>query len=425
MDIYKDAVHLSDNARKYEEMEWKYGCHNYYPLPVVLAKGEGVYVYDVDGKRYTDCLSAYSALNQGHCHPKIVEAAIKQIQTLTLTSRAFFNNKLGLAEEYLAKVGGYDKCIFMNTGVEGGETALKLARRWGYVKKKIPDNQAKIIFCNGNFWGRTIAACGSSDDIERYRQFGPFGGLGFELINYNDVDALEAKFKADPNYCAFMVEPIQGEMGVILPADGYLKKVRELCTKYNVLMICDEVQTGLGRTGKMFCYEWEGIKPDLVILGKALSGGILPVSAVLANDDVMLNIHPGEHGSTYGGNPLAAEVAVTSVKVIQEEHLVEKSLEMGEYFRELARKIPSPLIQQIRGRGLFSAIQISQGAWQFCLNMMKRGVLAKPTHENSVRFAPPLIMTKPQVEEVIKVIAEALAELEQMIKDGKLAPPSH
>jgi ornithine--oxo-acid transaminase len=313
----------------------------------------------------------------------------------------------------------------MNTGVEGGETALKLARRWGYVKKKIPDNQAKIIFCNGNFWGRTIAACGSSDDIERYRQFGPFGGLGFELINYNDVDALEAKFKADPNYCAFMVEPIQGEMGVILPADGYLKKVRELCTKYNVLMICDEVQTGLGRTGKMFCYEWEGIKPDLVILGKALSGGILPVSAVLANDDVMLNIHPGEHGSTYGGNPLAAEVAVTSVKVIQEEHLVEKSLEMGEYFRELARKIPSPLIQQIRGRGLFSAIQISQGAWQFCLNMMKRGVLAKPTHENSVRFAPPLIMTKPQVEEVIKVIAEALAELEQMIKDGKLAPPSH
>ena len=425
MDIYKDANLLSEKAKKYQELEWRYGCHNYYPLPVVLQRGEGIYTYDVDDKRYIDCLSAYSALNQGHCHPKIVKAAIQQLQTLTLTSRAFFNNKLGIAEEYLCKLAGYDKCVFMNTGVEGGETAIKLARRWGYYKKKIPDNMAKVIFCNGNFWGRTLAACGSSDDPDRYRAFGPFGGLGFELINYNDIAALDRKLSSDPNICAFMVEPIQGEMGVIVPAEGYLKKVRELCTKYNVLMICDEVQTGLGRTGKMFCYEWDGIKPDLVILGKALSGGMLPVSAVLANDDIMLNIHPGEHGSTYGGNPLAAEVAVAAVKVIEEEKLVQNSLELGEYFRKLAADIHSPVVRHIRGRGLFSAIELTQGAWQFCLNLLKRGVLAKPTHENSVRFAPALIMTKAQVEELMKIIAESLAELEQMIKDGKVGPSGH
>jgi ornithine--oxo-acid transaminase len=425
MDTYRDANLLSENARKYQEQEWKYGCHNYYPLPVVLERGDGIYVYDVDDKRYIDCLSAYSALNQGHCHPKIVKTAIQQLQNLTLTSRAFFNDKLGLAEAYLTKLAGYDKCVFMNTGVEGGETAIKLARRWGYCKKKIPDNRAKVIFCRGNFWGRTLAACGSSDDPERYRAFGPFGGLGFELIDYNDIPSLEQKLQADPHICAFMVEPIQGEMGVVLPADGYLKKVRELCTKHNVLLICDEVQTGLGRTGKMFCYEWEGIKPDLVILGKALSGGMMPVSAVLANDDVMLNIHPGEHGSTYGGNPLAADIAVTSVKVIEEEKLVENSLEKGEYFRKLVSEIKSPMIKQIRGRGLFSAIELTQGAWQFCLCMLQRGVLAKPTHENSVRFAPALIISKTQVDAVVKVIAESLVELEQMAKDGKLAPSSH
>jgi len=420
MDPYKETGILSEKAKKFQELEWKYGCHNYYPLPVVLQRGEGVYLYDVDDKKYMDFLSGYSALNQGHCHPKIVKAAIQQIQTLTLTARAFFNNKLGPAEEFLAKLGGYDKCIFMNTGVEGGETAIKFARRWGYVKKKIPDDMAKVIFCNGNFWGRTIAACGSSEDPDRFKQFGPFGGLKFELIDYNNAEALEAKFKEDPYICAFMVEPIQGEAGVVLPKEGYLKKVRELCTKYNVLLICDEIQTGMGRTGKLFCYEWDGIKPDLVILGKALAGGIMPVSAVLGNDDIMLNIHPGEHGSTYGGNPLAAEVAITSVKVLLEEKMIENSLNMGEYFRKQLGEIKSPLIKVIRGRGLFNAMEITQGSWQFCLNMLKNGMLAKPTHGNTIRFSPPLIITKAQIDESIKIIAKSLSELETQIKEGKI-----
>eukprot|EP01022_Parablepharisma_sp_SALTPOND_P031815 TRINITY_DN817_c0_g1_i1.p2 TRINITY_DN817_c0_g1~~TRINITY_DN817_c0_g1_i1.p2 ORF type:complete len:631 (+),score=83.72 TRINITY_DN817_c0_g1_i1:390-2282(+) len=421
MDAYKDANLLSENARKYQELEWKYGCHNYYPLPVVLARGEGVYMYDVDDKKYMDFLSGYSALNQGHCHPKIIKATIQQLQTLTLTARAFFNNKLGQAEEYMCKLSGYDKCIFMNTGVEGGETAIKFARRWGYAKKKIPDNKAKVLFCNGNFWGRTIAACASSDDPERYKQFGPFEGLGFELIDYNNTEALEKKLKEDPNICAFMVEPIQGEAGVVIPTEGYLKKVRDICTKYNVLLICDEIQTGMGRTGKLFCFEWDGIRPDMVILGKALAGGVMPVSAVLANDDVMLTIHPGEHGSTYGGNPLAAEVAMASVKVLLEEKMIENSLEMGEYFRRLAGEIKSPYIKTIRGRGLFSAIELSQGAWQFCLNMLKNGLLAKPTHGNTVRFSPALIITKTQVEDSVKIIAKSLEELETQIKEGKAA----
>ena len=420
MDPYKETGILSEKAKKFQELEWKYGCHNYYPLPVVLQRGEGVYLYDVDDKKYMDFLSGYSALNQGHCHPKIVKAAIQQIQTLTLTARAFFNNKLGPAEEFLAKLGGYDKCIFMNTGVEGGETAIKFARRWGYVKKKIPDDMAKVIFCNGNFWGRTIAACGSSEDPDRFKQFGPFGGLKFELIDYNNAEALEAKFKEDPYICAFMVEPIQGEAGVVLPKEGYLKKVRELCTKYNVLLICDEIQTGMGRTGKLFCYEWDGIKPDLVILGKALAGGIMPVSAVLGNDDIMLNIHPGEHGSTYGGNPLAAEVAITSVKVLLEEKMIENSLNMGEYFRKQLGEIKSPLIKVIRGRGLFNAMEITQGSWQFCLNMLKNGMLTKPTHGNTIRFSPPLIITKAQIDESIKIIAKSLSELETQIKEGKI-----
>ncbi len=420
MDVYKEAPLLSEKARKFQELEWKYGCHNYYPLPVVLSRGEGVFMYDVDGKKYFDYLSGYSALNQGHCHPKIVKAAIQQIQTLTLTARAFFNDKLGLAEEYLATLAGYDKCIFMNTGVEGGETAIKFARRWGYAKKKIPENQAKVVFCNGNFWGRTIAACGSSDDPDRFRQFGPFEGLKFDLIDYNDTDALEKKLKEDPNICAFMVEPIQGEAGVVIPREGYLKKVRELCTKYNVLLICDEIQTGMGRTGKLFCYEWDGIKPDMVILGKALSGGVMPVSAVLANDDIMLNIHPGEHGSTYGGNPLAAEVAIASVKVLIEEKMIENSLAMGEYFRKLAGEIKSPNIKVIRGRGLFSAIELHQGGWQLSLNMLKNGLLAKPTHGNTLRFSPPLVITKEQIEESVKIIAKSLEELDIQIKEGKV-----
>ncbi len=425
MDPYKEATLLSAKARKFQELEWTYGCHNYYPLPVVIERGEGIYMYDVDGKRYMDFLSGYSALNQGHCHPKIVKAAIQQVQTLTLTARAFFNNKLGPAEEYIAKLGGYDKCIFMNTGVEGGETAIKLARRWGYVKKKIPADMARVIFCKGNFWGRTLAACASSEAPDRNKQFGPFDGLKFELIDYNNTDQLEAKFKENNNVCGFMLEPIQGEAGVVIPSDGYLKKVRELCTKYNVLMICDEIQTGMGRTGKLFCYEWGGIKPDMVILGKALAGGIMPVSAVLANDDIMLNIHPGEHGSTYGGNPLAAEVAVVSVKTLLEEKMVENSLAMGEYFREKLRAIKSPLVKVVRGRGLFNAMELTTGSWQFCLNMLKNGMLAKPTHENTIRFSPPLIITKAQLDDSVAAITKSLEELGKQIKEGKLASSDH
>lgn len=420
MDIYKEVDYFSENAKKYQELEWKYGCHNYYPLPVVLKRGEGIYLYDVDDKKYIDCLSGYSALNQGHCHPRIVKAAIQQLQTLTLTARAFFNDKLGPTEEYLCKLSGFEKCIFMNTGVEGGETAIKLARRWGYVKKKIPDNKARVVFCNGNFWGRTIAACGSSDDPERYKGFGPFEGLNFDLIDYNNIEALEKKLKDDPHVCAFMLEPIQGEAGVMMPNEGYLKKVRELCTKYNVLMIVDEVQTGMGRTGKLFCYQWEDIKPDVVILGKALSGGIMPISAVLADDEIMNNIHPGEHGSTFGGNPLACAVATEAVKVIVDEKLVENSLEMGEYFRKLVGEIKSPHIKIIRGRGLFTAVEIEQGAWQVCLNMLKNGLLAKTTHGNTIRFSPPLIITKVQVEETVKLIKKSLEDLDVQIKEGKV-----
>jgi ornithine--oxo-acid transaminase len=421
MDIYKEVDYLSEKGKKFQELEWKYGCHNYYPLPVVLSRGAGIYLYDVDDKKYIDCLSGYSALNQGHCHPRIVKAAIQQIQTLTLTARAFFNDKLGPAEEYLCKLSGYDKCIFMNTGVEGGETAIKLARRWGYVKKKIPDGKARVVFCNGNFWGRTIAACGSSDDPERYKDFGPFEGLNFDLIDYNDPAALEKKLKEDPHVCGFMLEPIQGEAGVVIPDDGYLKKVRELCTKYKALMIVDEVQTGMGRTGKLFCYQWEGIKPDLVILGKALSGGLMPISAVLGDDDIMNNIHPGEHGSTFGGNPLAATIAIEAIKVIVEEKLPENSLKLGEYFRKLLNDLKSPHIKTIRGRGLFTAVEINQGAWQVCLNMSKNGLLAKTTHANTIRFSPPLVINKTQIEEMVKLIENSLKELDEQIKSGKVA----
>jgi len=422
MDSYKEIDYLSEKAKEFQQLEWNYGCHNYYPLPVVLSRGAGIHLYDVDGKEYIDCLSGYSALNQGHCHPRIVKAAIQQIQTLTLTARAFFNDKLGPAEKYLCELTGYEKCIFMNTGVEGGETAIKLARRWGYVKKKIPDNKARVVFCNGNFWGRTIAACGSSDDPDRYKAFGPFEGLNFDLIDYNDIAALEKKLKEDPHVCAFMLEPIQGEAGVIIPDEGYLKKVRELCTQYNVLMICDEVQTGLGRTGKFFCCDWEGVKPDLVILGKALSGGLMPISVVLANNDVMINIRPGEHGSTFGGNPLAAIVATEAIKVVLEEKLVENSLEMGEYFRKLLGDIKSPHIKAIRGRGLFTAVEMKEGGWQVCLNMLKNGLLAKTTHGNTIRFSPPLIINKTQIEESVKLIEKSLNELDEQIKAGKVLP---
>eukprot|EP00826_Nyctotherus_ovalis_P002972 TRINITY_DN10596_c0_g2_i2.p1 TRINITY_DN10596_c0_g2~~TRINITY_DN10596_c0_g2_i2.p1 ORF type:complete len:424 (+),score=121.20 TRINITY_DN10596_c0_g2_i2:94-1365(+) len=417
MDIYKEVDYFSPVGLKYQQLEWKYGCHNYYSLPVVLKRGQGVYVYDVDDKKYLDFLNGYCALNSGRSHPRLVKVAAEQMKTLTLTARAFFNDKLGPAEEYLCKISEYDKCVFMNTGVEGGETAIKFARRWGYVRKKVPANEARVLFCNGNFWGRTIAACGSSDDPDRFRNFGPFN-LNFDLIDYNDAKALEKKLKEDPNICGFMLEAIQGDAGVIIPSDGYLKKVRELCTKYNVLMICDEVQTGIGRTGKFFCYEWSGIKPDIVILEKGLSGGILPVSAVLANNEVMDNIHPGEHGSTFGGSLLASVVALEAVKVIEDEKLVENSLKMGELFHKLLKEIKSPHIKAIRSCGLLMGIDLDRGGWQVCLNMLKNGLLTNITHANTIRFSPPLIINQSQIEDAVKIIAKSLEELEEQIKSG-------
>jgi len=419
MDKYEEIDFLSEKSKKFKELEWTHGCHNYHPMPVVLDRAEGCYMYDVDGKQYLDFLAGYSTLNQGHCHPKIVKAACDQIHKLTLTARAFFNNKLGVAEECLTKLTGFDKVCFMNTGVEGGETAVKFARRWGYTAKKIPPNQAKVIFCNGNFWGRTIAACGSSDDPGRFKDFGPFEGLKFDLIKYNDPAALEAKFKEDPYICAFMVEPIQGEAGCIVPDKGYLKKVRELCTKYNVLLICDEVQTGMGRTGKFLCYQWEGIKPDIAIMGKALSGGIMPISCVLADNKIMDCIHPGDHGSTFGGNPLAAEISATAIKVLLEEKMVENSEHMGEYFRKLLKDIKHPLLKDVRGKGLFNAIEVTDGAWQLCLYFLKNGLLTKPTHDNIIRLAPPLIITREQCEAAAAIIKKSLDELEAHMKAGK------
>src|ERR1700709_2320860 len=336
----QNTIAVSATAQEYLELEDKFGAHNYHPLPVVLERGEGVFLYDVDGKRYYDFLSGYSAVNQGHCHPRIVKALVKQAQKLTLTSRAFHNNLLGKYEQYITEYFGYDKVLPMNTGVEGGETAIKLARRWGYVKKGIADNQAKIVFAENNFWGRTLAAISSSTDPSSYAGFGPFM-TGFELVPYNNLPALEAAFQ-DKNVAAFMVEPIQGEAGVVLPDDGYLKGVRDLCDQYNVLFIADEIQTGLARTGKMLACDHENVRPDILILGKALSGGVLPVSAVLADDEIMLTIKPGEHGSTYGGNPLACAVALTALSVLREENMTENAAIMGEYFRNGIESIKSP-----------------------------------------------------------------------------------
>lgn len=399
---------------RFLDLEEKYGAHNYHPLPVVLNSGEGVFVWDVEGKRYYDFLSGYSAINQGHCHPAIVAALIKQAQKLTLTSRAFHNDLLGEYSQYITKYFGYDKVLPMNTGVEGGETAVKLARRWGYVKKGIPDNKAKIIFAEHNFWGRTLAAISTSTDPSSYKGFGPFMP-GFELVPYNNLVALERAFQ-DVNVAAFMVEPIQGEAGVVLPDDGYLKGVRDLCDEYNVLFIADEIQTGLCRTGKMLACDHENVRPDILILGKALSGGVLPVSAVLADDEVMLNIHPGEHGSTYGGNPLACAVAMTALQVLKDEMMAENAEEMGNLLRKEIREIHSPYIKNIRGKGLLNAIVINHpnpdGAWVFCLELMKNGLLAKPTHGDKIRFAPPLIITKEQIFECIEIIRRSLQVLE-------------
>ncbi|MBW0178410.1 ornithine--oxo-acid transaminase [Sediminibacterium sp.] len=404
---------ISANTAAYLQLEEQYGAHNYHPLPVVLEKGEGVFLWDVDGKRYYDFLSGYSAVNQGHCHPRIIRALTTQAQKLTLTSRAFHNNLLGEYARFISSYFGYDKVLPMNTGVEGGETAIKLARRWAYTQKGVPENKAKILFAEGNFWGRTLAAISSSSDPSSYKGFGPYMP-GFELVPYNDTIALE-KALQDKNVAAFMVEPIQGEAGVVVPDDGYLKTVRALCTEYNVLFIADEIQTGLARTGKMLACDHESVQPDILVLGKALSGGVLPVSAVLANDEVMLNIKPGEHGSTYGGNPLACAVAMEALTVLKEEKMAENAEAMGDLLRSELHQLQSPFIKIIRGKGLLNAIVIEHpnldASWDICLALKENGLLAKPTHGDKIRFAPPLVITADQVKEAVEIIGRSLKTL--------------
>jgi len=398
-----DAIRLED----------QYGAHNYHPLPVVLARGEGVFLWDPEGKRYYDFLAAYSAVNQGHCHPKIINALIEQAKTLTLTSRAFYNDQLGPFAEYITDFFGYQRLLPMNTGVEGGETAIKLARRWGYDQKKIPVDQAKIIFARGNFWGRTLAAISSSTDPSAKKGFGPYMP-GYVLVDYDDLNALENALM-DPLVAGFMFEPIQGEAGVVIPKDGYLRGVRELCTKHKVLMIADEVQTGLCRTGKMLACDHEGVRPDILILGKALSGGVLPVSAVLCDNDIMLNIKPGQHGSTYGGNPLACRVAMAALKVLKEEKLAENATRMGELFRGEMQKLRQPWVKQIRGRGLMNAVVIDPKgpvkAWDICLKLRDHGLLAKPTHDHIIRLAPPLVINEKQMRECCEIIVKTFESM--------------
>jgi len=401
------------NSSKAINLENQYGAHNYHSLPVVLSKGKGIYVWDVEGKKYFDFLSAYSAVNQGHCHPKIINSLIEQSKILTLTSRAFYNDVLGEYEEYITKYFDYDKVLPMNTGVEGGETANKLARKWGYLIKGIEKNKAKIIFANGNFWGRTLAAISSSNDPLSYKDFGPFMP-GYELVPYNDLNSLEEAFQ-DSNVCAFMVEPIQGEAGVVVPDEGYLAGVKKLCSQYNVLFMADEVQTGIARTGKMLATDYEDARPDVLILGKALSGGVLPVSAVLADDEIMMCIKPGEHGSTYGGNPLACAVAKTALKIVKDENLEENAMLMGNYFRKKMNDLTkeSDLVNFIRGKGLLNALVIndsedSSKAWDICLKMKEKGLIAKPTHGNIIRFAPPLVINKKEIDESCQIIRDCI-----------------
>jgi ornithine--oxo-acid transaminase len=380
---------------------------------VVLEKGEGVYLFDVDGKKYFDFLSGYSAVNQGHCHPAIIKTLQEQAAKLTLTSRAFHNNLLGEYEKYITEYFGYDKVLPMNTGVEGGETAIKLARRWGYAVKGIPENQAKVLFAEGNFWGRTLAAISSSTDPSSYKGFGPYMP-GFGIVPYNDLQALETAL-ADSNVAAFMVEPIQGEAGVVIPTEGYLKGVRDLCTKYNVLFIADEIQTGLARTGKMLACDHENVRPDILILGKALSGGTLPISAILADDTIMMQIKPGEHGSTYGGNPLACAVAMKALEVLKSDKMAENASAMGALLRSELEKLQSPLIKLVRGKGLLNAIVINhpdpEVSWELCLHLKDLGLLAKPTHGDKIRFAPPLVINEAQIKEAVGIIAEALKRI--------------
>ena len=396
------------------ELEDKYGAHNYHPLPVVLAKGKGPKVWDAEGKEYFDFLSAYSAVNQGHCHPKIIKALTDQAQLLTLTSRAFYNDSLGVYEKYITEYFGYDKILPMNSGAEGDETALKLCRKWAYTKKGIPENEAKIIVCANNFHGRTITIISMSTDPEAKKDFGPYTP-GFITIPYNDLEALETALQ-DENVAGFLVEPIQGEAGVMVPDEGYLKKAFDLCKAKNVLFIADEVQTGLARTGKLLACDHEGVRPDLLILGKALSGGVYPISAVLADDDIMLTIKPGEHGSTFGGNPIAARVAVAALEVIKEENLAEKAERLGKIFRQEMKNISSSMIETVRGKGLLNAIIIrpknGKTAWDVCLKMADNGLLAKPTHDHIIRFAPPLVITEEELMQAVEIIRKSILSFE-------------
>ncbi len=408
-EILKDLT-----SAKAIELEDKYGAHNYHPLPVVLAKGEGALVWDVEGKQYFDFLSAYSAVNQGHCHPKIVEAMVDQARTLTLTSRAFYNNMLGIYEKYITEYFGYDKVLPMNSGAEADETALKLCRKWAYKVKGIEDGMAKIVVCENNFHGRTITIISMSTDPDSYKGFGPYTP-GFITIPYNDLAALENAL-ADKNVAGFLVEPIQGEAGVFVPDEGYLSKAYDICKKNNVLFIADEVQTGIARTGKLLACDHENVRPDILILGKALSGGAFPVSAVLANDEIMLTIKPGEHGSTFGGNPIAARVAIAALEVVKEEKLAEKAEYLGKIFRDELSALKSDMIELVRGKGLLNAIVIKPKngfeAWDVCVKMKDMGVLAKPTHGNIIRFAPPLVISESQLREAIDIIKKAIISFE-------------
>lgn len=404
-------------TQDYILLEEKHGAHNYHPLPVVLSRGEGVFVWDVEGKKYYDFLSAYSAVNQGHCHPKIVNAMTEQAKILTLTSRAFYNDTLGSYEKFITEFFGYEKVLPMNSGAEADETALKLCRRWAYDKKGVAENEAKIIVCEGNFHGRTITVISMSNDPDSYKGFGPFTP-GFIKIPYNDLNALAIALE-DPNVAGFLVEPIQGEAGVFVPDDGYISKAFAMCKSKNVLFIADEIQTGLARTGKMLACDHENVKPDILILGKALSGGTMPISAVLANDEVMLVIKPGEHGSTFGGNPLASKVAIAALQVLKDEKLAENAERLGKIFREEVGKIKSVMIELIRGKGLLNAIVIKptngKVAWDVCLKMRDNGLLAKPTHGNIIRFAPPLVITEEQMREAVKIIEKSIKEISEEV----------
>lgn len=409
-------MHLSEKSQHYISLEEKHGAHNYEPLPVVLSRGDGSRVWDVDGKQYLDFLSAYSAVNQGHNHPKIVEALKEQAQTLCLTSRAFYNDALGPYEKMMTELFGYDKLLPMNTGAEAVETALKLARKWAYQVKKVAENEAIIVTCKNNFHGRTISIISYSTDHNAKKEYGPYTP-GFETIEYNDVEALEKILKEKGKRIAgFLIEPIQGEAGVVVPDKGYLKKCYDLCKQHNVLFIADEVQTGIGRTGKMLCCDHENIKPDIVILGKALSGGVMPVSAVLCDNEIMMTISPGQHGSTYGGFPLACKVATAAIQVVLDEDLAERAEKLGKIFRERMKAIKSPFIKLVRGKGLLNAVEIQphngKTAYDVCIEMAKNGLLAKPTHQHIIRFAPPLVISEEQLNEGLDIFEKSVKSLE-------------